>query len=173
VGSHPGILLFESAKMQAFYQTKLIQNSLLPNLNVDLFRGTNLAPDSKIYPGFEIGVGIPLFFGSQAAKIKSGKLSQDQISLESENFQNRLETNFSIIKKRIDQNLQIIRYYETEGKLLATQLREQAIRSYKEGEIDFLQYVQLIENSRTITMHYLQARLDHQLNQLELLYLGN
>lgn len=173
LGTHPGFLVFEAAKMQTFYQTKVIQNSLLPNLNLDLFRGTNLAPGSKIYPGFEVGIGIPLFFGSQSAKIKSGKLAQDQIGLESENFKNRLETNFSNIQKRLDQNSQIIRYYETEGKVLASQLRLQASRSFKEGEIDFLQYVQLIENSRTITLQYLQARLDYQLNQLELIYLSN
>lgn len=159
--------------MQAFYQTKVNQNSLLPSINLDLFRGTNLAPGSKIYPGFEIGVGIPLFFGAQSAKIKANKIAQEQIDFESENFRSRLETSFSTIQKRLDQNRQIITYYETEGKSLADQLRAQASRSFQEGEIDFLQYVQLVENSRTITLQYLQARLDYQLNQLELLYLAN
>jgi cobalt-zinc-cadmium resistance protein CzcA len=171
--SHPGFSLFEAAKMQAFYQTKVYQHSLLPNFSVDLFRGTNLAVGSKIYPGFEIGVGIPLFFGAQSARIKSGKITQEQIDFEAEDFRSRLETSFSTIQKRLAQNQQIIDYYESEGKVLADQLRNQASRSYKEGEIDFLQYVQLVENSRTITLQYLQARLDYQLNQLELLYLAN
>ncbi|MBC6368512.1 CusA/CzcA family heavy metal efflux RND transporter [Algoriphagus sp. AK58] len=171
--SHPGFSLFEAAKMQAFYQTKVNQNSLLPNFHLDLFRGTNQEPGSKIYPGFEVGVGIPLFFGAQSAKIKAGKIAQEQIDFESENFRSRLETNFSNIQKKLDQNRQIINYYETEGKVLADQLRNQASRSFQEGEIDFLQYVQLVENSRTITLQYLQARLDYQLNQLELLYLVN
>jgi len=171
--AHPGFSLFEAAKMQAFYQTKVNQHSLLPTINLDLFQGTNLAPGSKVYPGFEVGVGIPLFFGSQSAKIKAGKITQQQIDLESENFRSRLETSFSTIQKRLDQNQQIINYYETEGKILSEQLRAQASRSFQEGEIDFLQYVQLVENSRTITLQYLQARLDYQLNQLELLYLVN
>lgn len=132
-----------------------------------------MAPGSKVYPGFEVGVGIPLFFGSQSAKIKAGKITQEQIYLESENFRSRLETNYSNIQKRLDQNQQIINYYQTEGKVLADQLRNQASRSFQEGEIDFLQYVQLVENSRTITLQFLQARLDYQLNQLELLYLVN
>ncbi len=171
--SHPGFLLFEAAKMQAFYQTKVNQHSLLPNFNLDLFRGTNLAPGSKIYPGFEVGVGIPLFFGAQSARIKSSKLTQEQIDFEADNFRSRLENNYSTIQKRLAQNQQIIDYYESEGKILADQLRNQASRSYQEGEIDFLQYVQLVENSRTITLQYIQARLDYQLNQLELLYLAN
>lgn len=170
--THPGFSLFEAAKMQAFYQTQVQQNSLLPNFSIDLFRGTNMAPGSKVYPGFEVGVGIPLFFGSQSAKIKAGKITQEQIDLESENFRFRLETNYASIQKRLDQNQQIIHYYETEGRVLADQLRNQASRSFQEGEIDFLQYVQLVENSRTITLQYLQARLDYQLNQLELLYLA-
>ena len=173
LASHPGFSFYEAAKMQAFYQTKVNQNSLLPSINLDLFRGTNLAPGSKVYPGFEVGVGIPLFFGAQSAKIKANKIAQEQIDFESENFRSRLETNFSTIQKRLDQSQQIITYYETEGKSLADQLRAQASRSFQEGEIDFLQYVQLVENSRTITLQYLQARLDYQLNQLELLYLAN
>lgn len=173
IESHPGFSLFEAAKRQAFYQTKISQNSLLPNFSIDLFRGSNLAAGSKVYPGFEVGVGIPLFFGSQSARIKAGKITQEQIDLESENFRSRLETNYSAIQKQLDQNQQIIDYYETEGKVLADQLRNQASRSFQEGEIDFLQYVQLVENSRTITLQYLQARLDYQLNQLELLYLAN
>ncbi|WP_332914076.1 TolC family protein [Algoriphagus boritolerans] len=113
------------------------------------------------------------FFGSQTAKVKAGKFHQEQILLESEAFKQKLETNYFKIQNALAQNQQVIHYYETEGKSLSAQLRDQAIRSFKEGEIDFLQYVQLIENSRNITLQYLQAKLDYQLNQLELIYLNN
>jgi cobalt-zinc-cadmium resistance protein CzcA len=172
-GSHPALLLYQSAYLQVESQTKVDRRTLLPDVNLDIFRGTNPGADAQVYPGFQAGIGIPLFFGSNTAKVKAGKIQQEQILLESEAFKQKLETNSAKIRTSLEQNLQVIRYYETEGQALATQLMDQAVRSFKEGEIDFLQYVLLIENSRNITLQYLQARLDYQLNQLELIYLNN
>jgi cobalt-zinc-cadmium resistance protein CzcA len=67
----------------------------------------------------------------------------------------------------------VIRYYQEEGEELANQLMEQAQRSYQEGEIDFLQYVQLMENSMNITLQYLESRYNYQINILEINYLIN
>jgi heavy metal efflux system protein len=171
--NHPGLQLYQSAYLQVEGQTKVDRRTMLPDVNVDLFRGTNPGADAKVYPGFQAGIGIPLFFGSHTAKVKAGKFQQEQIMLESEAFKQKLETNYTKIQTSLAQNQQVIQYYETEGRTLSEQLRDQAIRSFKEGEIDFLQYVLLIENSRNITLQYLQARLDYQLNQLELIYLNN
>ncbi|HSF55467.1 MAG TPA: efflux RND transporter permease subunit, partial [Algoriphagus sp.] len=171
--NHPAMMLYQSAYLQAESQTKVDRRTLLPDVNVDLFRGTNPGEDARIYPGFQAGIGIPLFFGSQSAKIKAGRFQQEQIMLESEAFKQKLQTNYSKIQTSLAQNRQVIEYYESDGNTLSVQLRDQAIRSFKEGEIDFLQYVQLIENSRNITLQYLQAKLDYQLNQLELIYLNN
>lgn len=169
---HPGLSWYEATKMQAKYQTQVEQQYLLPDVNVNLFRGTNLAAGSKIYPGFEVGVGIPLFFGAQAAKIKAGKLVQEQVGLEADNFQVRLDNQVAVLENKLTQQSQIISYFEQEGMRLANQLQSQAARSFSEGEIDFLQYVQLIENSRSLRIQYLEAKRDYLINQLELIYLN-
>ena len=169
---HPGLSWYEASKMQAKYQTQVEQQYLLPDVNVNLFRGTNLAAGSKIYPGFEVGVGIPLFFGVQSAKIKAGKLVQEQVGLEADNFQMRLDNQVAVLQKKLAQQSQVISYFEQEGMRLANQLQAQATRSFSEGEIDFLQYVQLIENSRSLRIQYLEAKRDYLINQLELIYLN-
>ena len=169
---HPGLSWYEATKMQAKYQTQVEQQYLLPDVNVNLFRGTNLAAGSKIYPGFEVGVGIPLFFGAQTAKIKAGKLVQEQVGLEADNFQVRLDNQVAVLQNKLAQQGQVIHYFEQEGMRLANQLQSQAARSFTEGEIDFLHYVQLIENSRSLRLQYLQAKRDYLINQLELIYLN-
>lgn len=170
---HPGLLLYESEYRQVEGQTKVERRTMLPEINVDVFRGTNPGENARVYPGFQAGIGIPLFYGSQSAKVRAGKIQQEQILLESDAFRQRLETSYSRIRTSLEQNKEVIDYYESEGESLSMKIREQAIRSFAEGEIDFLQYVHLIENSRNITLQYLQARLDYQLNQLELIYLNN
>jgi cobalt-zinc-cadmium resistance protein CzcA len=167
---HPGISWYEAGKQQALFQTRVEQQAFLPDVKVNLFRGTNLAAGSKIYPGFEVGLGIPLFFGAQSAKVKSSKSLQQQWDWEAVNFQSRLESQSRALQSTLAQQLSVIQYYETEGKQLGNQLREQAIRSFAEGEIDFLHYVELIENSQSLEIQYLQAKRDYLLNQLELIY---
>jgi cobalt-zinc-cadmium resistance protein CzcA len=117
-------------------------------------------------------VGIPLFFGAQVAKIKAGKLVQEQVGLEADNFQVRLDNQVAVLQNKLAQQGQVIGYFEKEGMRLADQLQAQATRSFSEGEIDFLHYVQLVENSLSLRLQYLQAKRDYLINQLELIYLN-
>jgi cobalt-zinc-cadmium resistance protein CzcA len=169
--SHPGIQYYQGVAIQAAHQVQVEKRKLLPDISIDLFRGTNPGPNAAVYPGFQTGLAIPLFFGSHRAQIKSFQLQQDQISLESESYQNRIRSNYSQLQTQLIQQEQVIRYYEDEGKLLAEQLIQQAQLSYQEGEIDFLQYAQLLENSRNITLQYLQSRYEHELIILKINYL--
>ena len=95
---------------------------------------------------------------------------QEQLEKDSVNFQTRMESQSRALQVTLAQQLAVSQYCETEGKQLASQLREQAIRSFAEGEIDFIQYVQLIENSQSLELQYLQAKRDYLLTQLELIY---
>jgi len=169
--SHPGVQYYQGVAIQAAHQVQVEKRKLLPDISIDLFRGTNPGPNAAVYPGFQTGLAIPLFFGSHRAQIKSFQLQQDQISLESESYQNRIRSNYSQLQTQLIQQEQVIRYYEDEGKLLAEQLIQQAQLSYQEGEIDFLQYAQLLENSRNITLQYLQSRYEHELIILKINYL--
>ena len=92
--------------------------------------------------------------------------------MEADNFQVRLDNQIAILQNKLAQQGQVIHYFEQEGMRLADQLQVQATRSFSEGEIDFLQHVQLIENSRSIRLQYLQAKRDYLITQLELIYLN-
>lgn len=170
---HPGVTYLESAVVQAEYQLKADKRKLLPDINIDVFRGTNAGANAKVYPGFHAGVGIPLFYGSQKAHVKSSEFQREQLELEAENYQIQLDTKAQQLQRQLTQNTKVISYYESEGEELSTQILQQANRSYQEGEIDFLQYVQLVETSRSITLQYLQSKFDYQQTILELNYLLN
>lgn len=59
---HPGLQLYQAAYLQAKSQTDVDRRTLLPDMNLDIFRGTNPEPGARVYPGFQAGIGIPLFF---------------------------------------------------------------------------------------------------------------
>ena len=173
VSGHPGMEFYENALDQAGHQIQVEKRKLLPDLQLEVFRGTNSGPNSKVYPGFTGGVTIPLFFGAQKSNVRASKFQEEMVQLEARNYENNLDSRYNQVQIKIEQNLEVIRYYQEEGEMLADQLLEQAHRSFQEGSIDFLQYVQLIENSRNITLQYLQSRYDYQINILEINYLIN
>ena len=168
---HPHLAWYQANQELAANQLKVEKRSLLPEIVLDYSRGTNPSPNATIYPAFQAGVGIPLFFGSQSAKVKAGKLYQEQIGLESQAFSQKLETRKESLQKSLAQSLKVIEFYENEGKVLSEQILDNASKSYKEGEIDFLQYVQLLENSSSLTLQYLESKLSYELNLLEIQYL--
>lgn len=171
--THPGVAYYESAVSQSGYQIQTEKRKLLPDITMDVYRGTNPGANAKVYPGFHAGLAIPLFFGAQKANVQSSEFQQQKIQLEAEQYRNQLENRAQQLQRQLDQNIRVITYYEEEGKTLSLQILEQARRSYQEGEIDFLQYIQLIENSRTITLQYLQSKFAYQQTILEINYLLN
>ena len=71
------------------------------------------------------------------------------------------------------QNDKAIIYYETSGETLAKELTTSASKSFQNGEIDFLQYVQLLESAKNIQIAYLQNLNQYNTTVLELNYLIN
>ncbi|MDF2158501.1 CusA/CzcA family heavy metal efflux RND transporter [Algoriphagus sp. CAU 1675] len=171
--THPGVMYLENSIQRAEHQVQVERRKLLPDLHLDLFRGTNPGPNAQVYPGFQAGMSIPLFFGAQKSQARAANLDQQQLELEGEHYRNQLENRYQQLQYQLAQNQKVISYYEEEGKELSAKLMEQARRSFQEGEIDFLQFVQLIENSRSITLQYLQSRHSYQLTILEINYLIN
>lgn len=169
--AHPLTQWYLAGKEEAQLMTKQDRRKLLPEVSLEFFRGTNPGPNARVYPGFQAGVGIPLFFGSQKARISSAQYREEQVGFEADAFELKMKRKKQEINQRLTQSQSVLDYYRDEGKDLADQLQKQAQRSFQEGEIDFLQYVQLVENARNITLQYLESKLENQRNLLELTYL--
>ena len=90
-----------------------------------------------------------------------------------------LEENFIYIKMErfymqkqaeLDQHKEMVRYYNENGKNLSQEILKTAEMSYKNGEIDFFQYIQSMENVITIEIDYLDSVLSYNKSYLELYY---
>ena len=64
-------------------------------------------------------------------------------------------------------------YYEFSGKKLSQEIIFHGSQAFKNGEIDFLQYIQLLENAKTIELNYFTALFQYNHTVLEANYLIN
>ena len=80
--------VFDVLRNESEYYNSLVRiekNRMLPDFSVNYFLGSNQYQNSKYYHGFQVGVALPLFYGSSSAKINAAKLSANAKQLSSEN----------------------------------------------------------------------------------------
>lgn len=162
---HPAIQLLQQQKQVSFRITKLEKSRLLPDLtfayNNMSMRGTGA--DNMLYDGStrfqsgQIGLGIPLFFGSQRSKINASKSIQKiteanyLIGLQQFNTDyQRAITQYVNFSKSVD-------YYEQTGLTNAKLITETANKQFANGGINYLEWVMLTNQAISLRNEYLIA----------------
>ncbi len=167
----PEILYYEHAQNAALALNQVEKNKLLPDLSLEYFQGTNSNENARVYQGLQIGVHIPIFFGSQQAKIQCSRI---QVEIENKrllDYQRRIQAKIDVLRAQMDKYEEAINYYHETGSRLAWELLNTATRSYKEGEIDFLQYVQTIDHAKEIESEFLESVKMYNRTYYELKYI--
>ena len=171
--NHPALKYYESALKLSSQQVSLEKQKLIPDINASIFRGSNNGTGVTAYPGFQVGISVPLWFGNQKSKIAAAKTGASIIEAESNNYKVQLLSNYQKLQSDLRTYEKGLKYYETTGKRLSEETVFHANKAFKNGEINFLQYTQLLENAKTIESNYLFDLLQYNLTVIESNYLMN
>lgn len=150
-------------------ELKLNRRELLPDFSLGYFQSNNSNLSKALY-GYQVGLKIPLFFGAQKNEIRIAKMQLEESELSEELIKQSLFLKHENLDLNRAQKEKELAYYQEEGNQLSAQLLHLASRSYEEGEIDFLQYVQTLEHAGEIQMAYLEALYEYNQIILELTY---
>lgn len=150
---------------------KVEKNRLLPDITLSYYNGTNRFFGSKNYPGYQIGLSIPLFFWGQKSKIEAGKIAISVSKNEEENYLSYLKMRREELMSEIRKLRESLNYFATTGKKLSEEIVQSAKKGYESQEIDLFQYVQSIENAITIEIEHLDWLAKYNNVVLELNYL--
>jgi cobalt-zinc-cadmium resistance protein CzcA len=152
-------------------QISLQKQHWLPDLNVDYFQGKNSGLSQSLY-GFQVGVGIPLFYFGNKAKTKVAQLELQSWEQQKQNEEQKIDKYISQKVNELAKYQEAINYYNQYGKKLSEEIIKVGNRSYRQGEIDFFQYIQSLENATAIQMDYLDNVMQFNKSQLDLQYLN-
>jgi len=156
VGTDPGLHYLQNTELKQQAELRVEKNLLLPEVTLSYFNGTNRYEGAANYQGFEVGIGVPLFFSEQRAKAKAKHFAMEAtVNLQSSyirKYENRVAELISGLGKYRD----AIYYYESSGKELASELVRSAQMSYAAGEIDFFRLALSLDRAVEIEMNYLQ-----------------
>ena len=171
--SHPVINYYADAMNLWANNYKLEKQRLLPNLNLSVFQGMNNGVGRQTYSGFHIGLALPLWFGYQKSKIEAAKTHTKIITSARNNYLIQLRSKYNALLSDLRQFDEELIYYEETGKNLSEETLFHANKAYQNGEINFLQYTQFLENSKTIESNYLRYLFQYNETVLEANYLMN
>ncbi len=163
----------------AYYQSRIDlskaeqsfeKQKLLPDITVSYFQGSNSQLNDNLY-GYQIGVKIPLLFGGQSAKIKAAKITNEIVQQESNDYEVHVKATYKTLLLQATQLERGLLYFEEEGTLLADEILKTANGSFKNGEIDFYQYIQNLENAYEIKLDYLEKLAEYNETIIAINYL--
>ncbi|WP_438425753.1 CusA/CzcA family heavy metal efflux RND transporter [Aquimarina macrocephali] len=154
--------------LQAEHRFK--KQELLPDISFNYFQGTNSEVNGSLY-GYQLGLKIPIFFGGQSSQIKAARIAEDIAIAESNEYEIRLNTKFRTLKTELIQLQEALNYYENEGEALSEEILKTANGSFRNGEIDFYQYIQSLESAYEIKLSYLDKLNDYNQTVIAINYL--
>lgn len=109
------------------------------------------------FMGFEVGVGIPLFYGATKARVKAAKMERQQAAMEMEQQQSRRQTDYLSAVSRCNVARRRLEYFGEEGLHQADEMVRLAAVEYGQGEITYIEYVNALRGHIDVLQKHAEA----------------
>jgi cobalt-zinc-cadmium resistance protein CzcA len=160
-------------KVTNLHKTNIVlqKQHWLPDINLDYFQGRNKGLSQSLY-GFQVGIGLPILFSGNKAKTQVAQLELQSWEQQKQNEEQKIEKYITQRTNELAKHQEAINYYNQYGKKLSEEIIKVGNRSFKQGEIDFFQYIQSLENATTIQVEYLDNVFQFNKTQLDIQYIN-
>ncbi len=167
--THLGLLYHNNRLELHQQQNRLEKHRFLPDIHLEYMR-QSLNNESGFY-GFQFGISIPLWPFPQNARSQASGIQIQVAKKESQQYGYNLIKRQEQLISEVSHYQETIKYYEESGLMLADELVMASERNYREGETDYMHYIQGIEQATRVRLSYLDHLHMYNQSLLELKYL--
>lgn len=123
--------------------------------------------------GFEVTVGVPIFFGATKAKVKAAQKDREMAQMAMQQEQREKERDYQQGYRRLQNASQRMEYYSGENLVKAKDIERLSTLEYENGEISYVEYASALQEA--IDMRLKQAEVVNEYNEavLALMALNN
>lgn len=169
--THPGLLQSDESISMMKSDLALQKNQLLPGIQLEYFQGDDGSVGAQTFRGFQVGLSIPILFAGEKSRISAAQVAWEQSMTASDEYEYQLQAKLNSLLADLEKQEAALVSYEVSGRKLSQELMHAANRSFQNGEIDFLQYAQLLERATSIKIDYLQSLWQYNQIALEINHL--
>ena len=156
-------------------EKKLESSRLLPDLSIGYFSQTirgsqevNGIPRTfgagDRFTGIQAGIAVPIWFGPYSAKAKAARFKEKVAQTNAAYYSKSLSGSYRTLLLEFSKNTNSVDYYEKQAIPEADLIIEQALKSYKAGAMDYLEYILSLNRALGIKQNYLDALNNYNQN---------
>lgn len=120
--------------------------------------------------GFEVTVGVPLFYGATKAKVKAAQKDREVALLAMQQEQCEKERDYKQGYNRLQNAIKRMEYYSGENMAKAKDIERLSTLEYENGEISYVEYASALQEA--IDMRLKQAEVVNEYNEAVLVLLA-
>ncbi len=181
---HPTYRLASAQLLEAEKQVQVEKSSLLPSFSLGYsnqsFRGWQSKDgiNQRYYSGsdrFNVVQGtisVPLFTSAYKARISAARVRESMAEIQVEKAVQELNRNYEIAIDRVQRTMEIVSMFKSKTLNDARVVSEQANILFNKGEINFLEWTIVINQSLTIRLNQLDAVRQYNEAVIELIHLS-
>lgn len=113
------------------------------------------------FMGFEVGIGIPLFFGATKAKVRAARKDREIALLQMQSRSRQRGSEYSAALTSCNAALSRLQYYDAEALPRAVEMARLSALEYENGEISYVEYVSALQQSADTRMKRAAAVNDY------------
>ena len=99
------------------------------------------------FMGFEVGIGVPLFFGATKAKVKAARKDREIAEMSMQQQQLTRQKDYDAALVRYTAAFNRMQYYESQGSADAEEIARLGTVEYENGEITYIEYINALQES--------------------------
>lgn len=165
----PSLELQESKVTLAEKKIGLEKSQLLPNLNSEFAK--QRVNGQKGFYAWQVGIDIPVFFGSQKSRIHSAKIEKNIQEKRLQDLKLMITAKKRNLSLQLQQLKKQLQYYQEEGLPLSKKIIENANLLFYTGEIGYIEYLQNIERAMDLRISWLNAVQEYNRIILDIIYI--
>ena len=155
---NPTLALFQQQVAVAQAQQRVVKARGLPDFSAAYNRQTQGSETG--YYGYGVGVNVPLFARAQRSRSQSAQLAIKVAEADLANARNNVLAAYAQQGQEVTKAREALRYYEGAGLGQAREIVRVAEKSYRAGEVGYVEYVAALTQAYGIRGQYLDA-LNH------------
>lgn len=183
-GTLPAIELAQQQQEAAHYRWRTEKSKMLPEFmigynNQSLIGSQQVNGREMYYEGkdrfsyLSAGVSVPLFFRAQSSRAAAAKLEWQSRSKQADYLQTQIQTERMNAISQVSKFGESLAYYESQGLKNAEVIIRTADQQFQEGEIDYLQWVILVDQAITIRNEHINVMSSYNQAVIQLQKLNN
>lgn len=183
-GTLPAIELAHQQQEAAHYHWRTEKSKMLPEFmigynNQSLIGSQQVNGREVYYEGkdrfsyLSAGISVPLFFRAQSSRAAAAKLEWQNRSKQADYLQTQIQTERMNAVSQVSKFGESLAYYESQGLKNAEVIIRTADQQFQEGEIDYLQWVILVDQAITIRNEHINVMSSYNQAVIQLQKLNN